>query len=160
MYKTKIDISQKVRTQMQSILQDRLSDSIDLAMQAKQAHWNVKGPNFIALHELFDKITAESQNYADLIAERIVQFGGMADGTINKIAKDSSLPKYPTDISTGKQHIISFSHALATYGELIRKAIDQANELNDAGTADIFTEISRGADKNLWFVEAHIQAEK
>jgi starvation-inducible DNA-binding protein len=160
MYKTKIDISQKVRIQMQSILQDRLSDSIDLTIQAKQAHWNVKGPNFIALHELFDKIAAECQNYADLIAERMVQLGGKADGTINKTAKDSSLPKYPTEISTGKEHIIFFSHALATYGELIRKAIGQANELNDAGTADIFTEISRGVDKNLWFVEAHIQAEK
>lgn len=160
MFRTKIDLSQKVRVQISSLLQDRLADSIDLTIQAKQAHWNVKGPNFIALHELFDKISKEAAGYADIIAERVMQFGGSVDGTIPTVAKKSSLDKYPVNIKTGREHVEALSHALATYGELVRKAIDQAQELEDAGTADIFTEISRGVDLNLWFVEAHIQTDK
>ena len=145
---------------METILQDRLADSIDLQIQAKQAHWNVKGPNFIALHELFDKIAEESEEYPDLIAERIVQFGGIAEGTVQVVANRSSLSDYPLVLTTGHEHIEAFSRSLAVYGELIRGAIKQAVELDDPATADIFTQISRGVDKNLWFIEAHNQAEK
>jgi starvation-inducible DNA-binding protein len=141
------------------LLQERLADSIDLMMQAKQAHWNVKGENFIALHELFDKVYVDTGKYVDTIAERIVQLGGIARGTIRVAAKTSSLPEYPLDITSGKKHVAELAHAIAFYGELIRKGIDQANKLNDADTADIFTEVSRGADSNLWFVEAHEQKE-
>jgi len=158
--RTKNTLPEKVRIQMDIILQDRLADSIDLANQAKQAHWNVKGPSFIALHELFDKIAEESEIYPDLIAERIVQFGGVAQGTIRVAVVRSSLPAYPLIITTGREHLEALSHTLATYGELVRTAINQAAELNDPATADIFTEILRGVDKNLWFVEAHNQSEK
>ena len=157
MFKTKDDVPQKVRIQLAAFLQNRLADSIDLVIQAKQAHWNVKGPSFIALHELFDMIAEESEEYADLIAERIVQFGGTAEGTIHDVVEKTSLSKYSTTIATGHEHVEALSHALATYGELVRIAINQANELGDAGTADIFTEISRKVDKHLWFVEAHAQ---
>jgi len=160
MFQTKNSLPEKVRIQMETILQDRLADSIDLAIQAKQAHWNVKGPSFIALHELFDKIAGDSGAYPDVIAERIIQFGGVAEGTIRVAAHRSSLPEYPLIITTGREHVEALSHTLAAYGELVRNAIDQANELNDPATADIFTEISRSVDKNLWFVEAHNQAEK
>ncbi len=159
-FSTKNTLPEKIRKQMEFILQDRLADSIDLGIQAKQAHWNVKGPDFIALHELFDKIAEESESYPDLIAERIAQFGGIAEGTISVVASRTSLPDYPLVITTGKEHVEALSHVLATYGELIRTAIDQAAELKDPATADIFTEISRGVDKNLWFIEAHNQAEK
>ncbi len=159
MYKTKNTVPEKVRTQMISVLQERLADAIDLQSQTKQAHWNVKGPSFIALHELFDKIAEDSEEYVDLIAERIIQFGGIAEGTIRAAAKRTSLLEYPLTISKGTDHVGALSVALATFGELARKTIEQANELGDADTADIFTEISRGADKYLWFVEAHTQAE-
>ena len=158
-FQTRNTLPEKVRIQMEVILQDRLADSIDLAIQAKQAHWNVKGPSFIALHELFDKIAEESEGYPDLIAERIVQFGGIAEGTIQVAANRTSLPVYPLIVTTGKEHVEALSHALATYGELVRTAIGQAAELNDPATADIFTEISRSVDKYLWFIEAHNQAE-
>jgi starvation-inducible DNA-binding protein len=128
-------------------------------MQAKQAHWNVKGPNFIALHELFDKVFIDVGGYVDVIAERIVQLGGIAQGTIRVAAKKSSLPEYPLQISSGKKHVAELAHEIAFYGELMRKAIVIATQLKDADTADIFTEVSRGADMNLWFVEAHEQAE-
>ena len=158
MYATRNDIPQKTRIQLIGLLQDQLAMSIDLMQQAKQAHWNVKGPSFIALHELFDKISEESEEYVDLIAEPIAQFGGTAEGTIRMAAKRSKLPEYPLNLSDGKGHVDALSHALAYYGESVRGAIDTAAELKDAGTADIFTEISRGVDKWLWFVEAHHQS--
>ena len=157
-YPTKNNIPEKIRMQISGMLQGQLVNSIDLTLQAKQAHWNVKGPNFIALHELFDKVTEAAEGFADLIAERIVQFGGIAVGTLSPVDQKSTLPTYPVDISEGKEHVAALSHSLASYGECIREAIGQAAEYNDAGTADILTEISRGADKYLWFVEAHTQA--
>ena len=159
-FPTKNTLPEKIRIQMEAILQDRLADSIDLQTQAKQAHWNVKGPSFIALHLLFDTIAEESESYPDLIAERIVQFGGVAEGTVQVVANRSSLPDYPLIVTTGREHVEAFSHTLAVYGELIRAVIKQAADLDDPATADIFTQISRGVDKNLWFIEAHNQAEK
>src|SRR5277367_1598108 len=140
MYNTKIDIDQKTRKQINNLLQERLADSIDLSAQIKNAHWNVKGPSFIALHELFDKIWEESLEYSDLIAERIAQFGGKVDGSIQGAAKVTNLDKYPLDITDGYHHVEALAHALAAYGEFVRKAVDRCAELNDAGTADIFTE--------------------
>ena len=143
---------------MDVLLQARLADSIDLGAQAKQAHWNVKGPDFIALHELFDKIAEEAENYPDLIAERIAQFGGVAEGTIQVAANRTSLPEYPLNIKKSREHVEALAHTLATYGELVRSAIAQSTELSDPASADIFTEILRGVDKNLWFIEAHNQS--
>jgi starvation-inducible DNA-binding protein len=160
MYETKNDLQIKTRTQIISLLQDRLADSIDLMNQGKQAHWNVKGPSFFALHELFDKVSEGTEEYVDLIAERIVQLGGIAEGTIQAVSKRSTLPEYPLEISSGSEHVARLSHALAYFGEVARRAIDQANEIRDADTADIFTEISRGVDKWLWMVEAHNQAKE
>ena len=117
MYPTKNNLPEKVRTQIATLLQDRLVDSIDLSLQAKQAHWNVKGPSFIALHELFDKVAEDAETYVDLIAERIVQLGGIAVGTLGPVDKRSSLPVYPVTISSGKEHVAALSHALASYGE-------------------------------------------
>ena len=156
---TRNSLSEKIRIEMAALLQDRLADSIDLMMQAKQAHWNVKGSNFIALHELFDKVYADTGKYMDEMAERIVQLGGRADGTVREAAVKSSLPEYSLEITSGRKHVAELAHALAFYGELIRQAIDHANKLGDADTADIFTEVSRGLDANLWFVEAHEQGE-
>jgi starvation-inducible DNA-binding protein len=158
MYPTKNNLPEKVRTQIITMLQERLVDSIDLSMQAKQAHWNVKGPSFIALHELFDKVSEEAEGFVDLLAERIVQLGGIALGTLESVAQKSSLPVYSVVISSGKEHVAALSHALAAYGESVRNAIETANEMKDAGTADLLTEISRGTDKYLWFVEAHGQS--
>lgn len=160
MYSTRNSFPEKGRIQIIGLLQEHLADATDLMIQAKQAHWNVKGPNFIALHELFDKVSEDVEDYVDMIAERIVQFGGIAEGTVRVAAKRSSLPEYPLTIKDGAEHVRALSHALAFYGERARNAIAQTDELNDKDSADIFTEISRGIDKYLWFVEAHAQAEK
>ena len=160
MFKTKNDLSEGIRAKAVELLNARLADAIDLQTQTKQAHWNIKGPNFIALHELFDKVNEDVEDYVDAIAERAVQLGGVAEGTARMAAKRSSLAEYPANAVDGRSHVEALSSALAAFGKSTRKAIDQANELNDLDTADLFTEISRGVDKWLWFVEAHVQSER
>jgi starvation-inducible DNA-binding protein len=160
MFKTKNDIPETTRVKVVELLNARLADCIDLQTQTKQAHWNVKGPTFIALHELFDKINEDVEDYVDDIAERAVQLGGVAEGTARVAAKRSSLAEYPAKAVDGHSHIEALSSALAAFGTAARKAIVQANELGDLDTADLFTEVSRGIDEWLWFVEAHLQAER
>jgi starvation-inducible DNA-binding protein len=159
-YKTKNDLSEQARTQLVELCNARLADAIDLQTQCKQAHWNVKGPHFIALHELFDKVNEDVEAYVDLIAERGVQLGGVVEGSARSVAKRSSLPEYAGKGGNGRDHVEALSSALASFGKLARQAIDKSSELKDADTADIFTEISRGTDKWLWFVESHLQAER
>lgn len=156
MYKTKNDIPEKTRGILVALLNARLADSVDLMHQAKEAHWNVKGPSFIALHKLFDEIVDSAEEYMDLIAERVVQLGGAAEGTIQVAAQRTTLTPYPVAVSTQRDHVEALSSALAAYGKSARKAIDESDELGDKDTADILTEISRGVDKYLWFVEAHL----
>jgi starvation-inducible DNA-binding protein len=160
MFKTKNDLSEATRVKVVELLNARLADCIDLQTQTKQAHWNVKGPNFIALHELFDKINEDVEDYVDDIAERAVQLGGVAEGTARMAATRSSLTEYPTKTVEGRSHVEALSSVLAAFGKAARKAIDQSNDLGDLDTADLFTEVSRGIDKWLWFVEAHLQAER
>lgn len=156
---TRNSLPEATRIEITVLLQQRLADSIDLLMQAKQAHWSVKGPNFIALHELFDKVYTDTGLHMDIIAERIVQLGGIAQGTIKAVAARSSLPEYPLDISSGSKHVAELAHAIAFFGEQLRNGIELCTRLKDADTADILTQVSRGADVNLWFVEAHEQSE-
>jgi starvation-inducible DNA-binding protein len=160
MYETENDLPQSRRSELNTLLNQRLADAVDLQMQMKQAHWNVKGPHFIGLHELFDKIDEAVEAYVDLIAERIAQLGGIAEGTVRVAASRSRLEEYPLNIADGRAHIEAVSLALSTFGHEARNSIEQADELGDADTSDIFTEISRGIDKWLWFVEAHTQAPK
>jgi starvation-inducible DNA-binding protein len=151
-------VTEHIRAESIVLLNQRLADAVDLQMQAKQAHWNVKGPHFYALHGLFDEVYAALEGYVDLLAERVVQFGGIAAGTARAAAGKSVLPEYPPLITTGAEHVHALAGALALFGGHIRRAIDSADDLGDAGTADIYTEISRGVDKWLWFVEAHVQS--
>jgi starvation-inducible DNA-binding protein len=141
-------------------LNEVLADLIDLQLQTKQAHWNVKGPHFIALHELFDSVNEEVADFADTVAERAVALGGMVEGTVGAVGKRTKLTAYPLDITGGRDHVNALSSALAAAGKIVRGAIDQSNEIGDADTADVFTEVSRGLDKKLWFVEAHLQGDK
>jgi starvation-inducible DNA-binding protein len=158
MFETKNDLSSAIRTKTVELLNARLADAIDLQTQVKHAHWNVKGPNFIALHELFDKINEDVLEYVDELAERAVQLGGVAQGTVRVVAQHSTLSDYPATAVDGRSHVEALSSVLAAFGKSARQAIDTANELRDLDTADLFTEISRGIDKWLWFVEAHSQA--
>lgn len=156
-YQTLNDLPAGARAAVITLLNQRLADAIDLQAQIKQAHWNVKGPSFIALHELFDDIFAAQLEYVDLIAERVVQLGGIAEGTIRVAVGRTRLDEYPLTLTTGQAHVEALSRALSDFGHEVRLAIDEADGLGDADSADIFTEVSRGIDKWLWFVEAHMQ---
>ena len=158
MYQTNNDLPLAERTELISLINQRLACAIDLQLQLKQAHWNVKGPCFIGLHELFDNIGEAVESYVDMIAERIVQLGGTAEGTVRVAAARSRLDEYPLTLAEGMAHVNAVSTALSTFGQQIRSTIGEAEELNDADTADLFTEVSRGIDKWLWFVDAHAQA--
>ncbi len=157
MHSTKIDIDKETREKMIGHLNARLADSLDLKSQSKQAHWNVKGMNFIALHELFDQVAEEVEGYTDTIAERVTTLGGTAEGTVRVSAEKSTLNQYPMEITSGRDHVDALSTALADFGKKVRANIEDAAEAGDADTEDLFTEVSRGIDKLLWFVEAHIQ---
>ena len=154
---TRNDLPEKVRLQSVELLNEQLAHVIDLGLQAKQAHWNVKGPNFIGLHELFDKVAEELEEFTDEIAERAVALGGVAQGTIQTVTKGSRAQAYPIGIVSGDAHVEALSDALALFAAAVRKATEAATTLGDADTADLFTDVSRGVDKLLWMVEAHGQ---
>ena len=158
LHETKLDLAKGKREKLIGILNQSLADSIDLVYQAKQAHWNVKGPNFIALHELFDRVATELDTHVDDLAERITTLGGVAMGTVRLSAENSSLAEYPHEISDGTAHVDALSTALSDFGKKARKNIDTTDKLGDKDTADLYTGISRNVDKLLWFVEAHNQA--
>jgi starvation-inducible DNA-binding protein len=157
LYETKNPLPLETRARAVRLLNDRLADSLDLQSQCKQAHWNVKGPHFIGLHKLFDEIYEATEEYIDLIAERIVQLGGIAEGTVRVAGSRSSLREYPLVISSGEEHVSALSDVLAQFSGKAREAIDQLEEMGDPDSMDILTEVSRGVDQWLWFVEAHQQ---
>src|SRR2546427_8406226 len=157
LYPTKNDLPEATRIEVIALLNQRLAEAIDLQAQCKQAHWNVKGPTFIALHKLFDEINEDVEEYVDLLAERVVQLGGVAEGSVGVVAERSTLVDYPLGLSSGAEHVAALSDALTMFGRTARVGIEEMNELEDADSADILTEISRGVDKWLWFVEAHQQ---
>jgi starvation-inducible DNA-binding protein len=156
MYPTRNDIPPQTRELLVELLNARLADALDLMLQAKQAHWNVHGPNFQALHLLFDEVATEIRDHADGIAERAAQLGGNVEGTLRLAAARSTLPEYPRGIQRGRDHVDALSGALAAFGEAVRRAIAAATELEDADTADLFTEVSRATDELLWKVEVHL----
>ena len=157
LYATKNPLAADIRARAVELLNARLADCVDLQSQCKQAHWNVKGPQFIGLHKLFDDIYEEMGEYVDLIAERVVQLGGIAEGTVRVASQRSSLTEYPLVLSSGEDHVNALSDVLAQFSGKVREAIEELDKLEDPDSADILTEVSRGVDKWLWFVEAHQQ---
>ena len=154
---TRIDIKPKVRDSMTALLNQQLADTLDLYTQVKQAHWNVKGPYFIALHELFDDLAEQLEEPVDDIAERVTALGGVAMGTARIAAKASRIGELPHDSYDGMKMVALLADRYAQLAKSTREAIDAADDAGDADTADLFTGISRGLDKSLWFLEAHLQ---
>lgn len=157
MAQTRIDLPDNTRKAMIALLNARLADAIDLRLATKQAHWNVKGPNFIGLHEMFDQMHGRLGGFVDEMAERAVTLGGQAHGTTQAAAKNSKLTAYPLDVVAEREHIEALADRFAAFGKLVREAIDQSDEVSDKDTADLFTGVSKQIDMDLWFLEAHLQ---
>jgi starvation-inducible DNA-binding protein len=156
-FKTSVDIPKESRTKINAILNQNLANAFDLMSQVKQAHWNVKGNDFWQLHKLFDEIAGEVSDWVDEIAERVTALGGYATGTARMAAASTELPEFPTDITKGMDYVTAVAERVAQFTNGAREAIDQTEKLGDVNSSDLFTEISRCADKYLYFLEAHIQ---
>jgi starvation-inducible DNA-binding protein len=156
-FKTSVDIPAGSRTNVNAILNQHLADAFDLMSQVKQAHWNVKGSDFWQLHKLFDEVAERAAEWVDEFAERVTALGGYATGTVRMAAGASTLPEFPTDITGSMDYVQAVAERLAAFTNSARRAIEQTDELGDADTADLFTEVSRCADKYLYFLEAHLQ---
>lgn len=157
-FQTHIDLQPDTRRKVIDLLNQQLAETLDLYTQTKQAHWNVKGTDFFQLHELFDQLAAEVFEFIDTLAERATALGGYACGTARMAAQGSRLPEYPREAIDGRQHLEALIERYARYTANNRKALDAAQEEDDQATADIFTDIARAADKDLWFLEAHLQS--
>jgi len=156
--KTSIDIPAQQREQLITLLNQQLADTFDLMSQTKQAHWNVKGPNFYQLHELFDEQAALLIPHIDAIAERATALGGLATGTVRMASSSSRLPELPLEVTNDMELVSCMVERYANLAASTREAVETAEELGDAAAADIFTDITRDLDKQLWFLEAHLQA--
>jgi starvation-inducible DNA-binding protein len=156
LHETHNSLASNTRTVSIRLLNARLADSIDLALATKQAHWNLRGPQFIAVHEMLDGLRATLDGHVDTLAERVAQLGGVALGTTQSVAAASTLQAYPTGISQVREHLASLIERYAHVANTVRAAIDEADGAGDAATADIFTAYSRDLDKALWFLEAHV----
>jgi starvation-inducible DNA-binding protein len=156
LFPTHNELPQPAREQLIELLNARLADAVDLSTQCKQAHWNVKGPTFFALHQLFDGLAKDTREYADLLAERAVQLGGVAWGTARMSAQRSTLPEYQARGADEREHVQAVATAVSTFARAVRGAITRCGQFDDFATADVFTQIARGADKWLWMVEAHL----
>jgi starvation-inducible DNA-binding protein len=159
MFSTRNDLTREVRVEMISLLNQQLADTFDLYSQTKQAHWNVKGAQFFQLHELFDKLAAEVLGYVDSIAERATALGGLALGTVRMSAANSQLPECDLYVTDSLPIVEAIAERYAALATTTRQAIDSADSGGDADTADLLTEVSRGLDKSLWFLEAHLQTQ-
>jgi len=157
-FSSSIKLSEDTKSKVIEILNARLADTVDLKTQVKHAHWNVKGIQFFQLHELFDSVASHLEDQSDLIAERVTQLGGVANGTARQAAADSTIKEYNFNAVKGEDHVRALVERLGTLANAARKAIDDTGKLGDQATADVFTEITRAADKDLWFLEAHLQA--
>lgn len=156
LYSSRIDLAPDRRLGVTKLLNQTLAATLDLKTQTKQAHWNVKGMDFYQLHELFDEMATELEEYIDMVAERVTALAGKAMGTARIAASESILPEYPLDAVSGVEHVTALADRYGVYGKHLREAIDTADEMGDADTADLYTEISRTIDLRLWFLEAHL----
>ena len=158
LHQTRIDIPEGARGKLVDLLNRQLADTTDLFTQVKYAHWNVKGSDFIQLHLLFDDIATNLLGFSDLIAERATALGGTAHGTARQAVAASTLPEYPQDAVDGMAAVRALSDRVAAYAASTRRAMGESDDLGDTSTNDLFTEVSRQVDKDLWFLEAHLQS--
>ena len=148
-------LSENARKAAIEILNANAANTIALTLAVKQAHWNLKGPGFIGVHELLDDVADRLREASDLMAERAVVLGGTARGTVESVAKDARIEAYPVEITEIDAHITALQERFMAVGESLRKGIEDAGEAGDEDTADVLTEVSRAVDKDAWFIGAN-----
>ena len=148
-------LSEDARKKMIDLLNARLSDTIALTLAVKQAHWNIKGSGFIGVHELLDEVADRLRESSDLMAERAVMLGGLAQGTLEAASKNANVAPYPTDMVDIQDHVRALTERYKEFGSKLRDAIEQADDADDDDTEDLFTEVSRIVDKDAWFIGAN-----
>lgn len=158
LHDSKNPLKANLRKSMVELLQKHLATAVDLSYQCKQAHWNVKGMNFIAVHKLFDQLHEETETYVDKIAERLTAMGGQAQGTVQASAKNTLLEPYPLDLVESENHLRRLSDSFALWSAAVEKGIEESEEAGDPLTADLLTEVGRGVDISIYFLESHFQA--
>ncbi|MFX0545098.1 DNA starvation/stationary phase protection protein Dps [Roseovarius sp. S1116L3] len=132
-----------------------LATGIQLQLAIKQAHWNIKGPSFIGIHELLDDVYDRMGEHVDTIAERCVILGGTADGTLEGVEKNGKLEPYPRDAVHQDVHIDELKKRMVQFTTLVHESLKEVGESGDEETADLFTGVSRGVSKDAWFIGAH-----
>lgn len=155
-FQSHVALADNVKQDLVASLNVALATTIDLSYQVKQAHWNIKGPQFFARHELFDKLAQRLRGASDELAERAATLGGYAEGTVRLSAKMSKLPEYDLKASDGRAHIKALVDRYAVYAKTLREGIEDADEKGDPITADLYTEVARAAELDMWFLESHI----
>lgn len=160
MPESRIKLPENARSVAIAALNARLADAIDLALAIKHAHWNIRGIQFIAVHEMLDMLRTQIDDHVDTMAERISQLGGKAMGTLQDAAKSSELPAYPDEVTSIEAHLTALADRYGALANAVRSNIDEVDEAGDATSADVLTQVSRGLDKSLWFVEAHLTGPK
>ena len=156
LYPVRIDIPPEIRLYVIQLLNQTLACTVDLRSQVKQACWNVKGRDLVLLHALFATMAIELDAHIDLVAERLVVLGGVARGTVRTAATHSRLPEYPGALMDGDAHVRALTECFASYATALRADIAHATEVEDAGSAALYTDISRGVDQRLGFLDAYL----
>jgi starvation-inducible DNA-binding protein len=156
-FPTRNDLQPETRAKAISLLNQHLADTFDLMSQTKFAHWNVKGPTFIAVHKLFDELAEQLEEHVDEIAERTTSLGGIAMGTARQTAASSRIAEFPAGVHKAQDVVAALADRFAALGKSVRAAIDEADDLGDKDTSDLFTQVSRELDHSLYFLEAHLQ---
>ena len=157
MYKSPSHLPEEARTKIADTLNARLADGLDLHSQIKVAHWNIKGPQFAALHPLFETFAVSLAVHNDTFAERAVTLGAKAYGTTRHVAKTSKLPDYPQETTRDMEHVKLLAERIEKYLEGLRESRGIAEKHGDTDSVDVLTQVITEFEKHAWFLRASLE---
>jgi len=150
-----VALNAEVRRQVASELQPVLADLLDLSLQGKQAHWNIVGPFFPAIHAQLDTVVEDARTWSDTVAERIVALDVPAQGQVRDVMEGSSLPPLPKEMIRDRDTVRLVTERLAAAAARAHQAADRLGE-RDTVSQDILLEVAQGLEKHLWMFRAQL----
>jgi len=156
MVPTALDMATENRKKLAAILNQTLADMSDLKSHAKQAHWNLRGENFVSYHKLADKVADEADAAADSVAERCAQIGGYVYGLLSHAAKNTTVPAFPEDVNDEEDCMDALLESVSHICGTCRKNIAATQDLSDYATSDMYIDITRAFDKLAWMLNASL----